>query len=83
MENETEIMEVKRENVAVKAKLSQMETDIRKLKNEREEMNESLLDLKCTSMKCNLVFKGLEERPYVNTDEKLCGFLGQELGIEH
>jgi hypothetical protein len=46
-------------------------------------MKESLLDLKCTSMKYNLVFTGLEERPYVNTDEKICGFIGQELGIEH
>jgi hypothetical protein len=34
-ENETEIMKVKRENIAVKAKLSEMETDIRTFKNER------------------------------------------------
>ena len=75
MENETEIMKVKRENIAVKAKLSQMETDIRMLKDDREEMKESLLDLKCTSMKYNLVFTGLEERPYVNTDETTMWFL--------
>jgi hypothetical protein len=43
----------------VKAKLSEMETDIRKFKNEREKMKESLLDLKCRSMKYNLVFTGL------------------------
>ena len=50
-ENEAEIMKVKRENIAVKAKLSEMKTDIRKFKNERQEMKESLLDLKCRAMK--------------------------------
>jgi hypothetical protein len=34
-------------------------------------------------MKYNLVFTGLKETPYYNTEQKLCGFLGQELGIEH
>ena len=60
-----------------------METDIRKFKNEREKMKEPLLDLKCRSMKYNLVFTGLKETPHYNTEQKLCGFLGQELGIEH
>ena len=45
-ENDTEIM-----NIAVTAKLAEMKTDIRKLKNEREKMKESLLDLKCRAMK--------------------------------
>jgi hypothetical protein len=76
-ENETEIRKMKRENIAIKAKLSEMETDIRKFKNERQEMKESLLDLKCRSMKYNLVFTGLKETPYYNTEQKLCGFLGQ------
>jgi len=82
-ENETEIMKVKRENIAVKAKLSEMETYIKTFKNEREEMKESLLDIKCRSMKYNLVFTGLRETPYENTEEKLRDFLGQELKIEH
>ena len=73
----------KRKYCRVKAKLSEMETDIRKFKNDREKMKESLLDLKCRSMKYNLVFTGLKETPYYNTEQKLCGFLGQELGIEH
>jgi hypothetical protein len=34
-------------------------------------------------MKYNLVFTGLKETPHENTEEKLRGFLGQELGIEH
>ena len=46
-------------------------------------MKESLLDLKCRSMKYNLVFTGLKVTPYENTEEKIRGFLGQELGIEH
>ena len=42
-ENDTEIMKVKRENVGVKAKLLEMETDIRKFKNERERENEGII----------------------------------------
>ena len=60
-----------------------METDIRKFNNKREEMKESILDLTCRSMKYNLVFTGLKETPYENTEERLRSFLGQELGIEH
>ena len=82
-ENDTEIMKMKRENIGVKAKLSEMETDIRKFKNERETMKELLLDLQCRSMKYNLLFTALKETPYENTEEKLRGFLGQGLGIEH
>lgn len=74
---------MKRENIAVKARLSEMETDIRTFKNEREEMKESLLDLKCRSMKYNLIFTGLREIPYENTEEMLRGFLREELEIEH
>jgi hypothetical protein len=40
-------MKVKRQNIAVKAKLSEMETYIRSLKNEREEIKDSLLDIQC------------------------------------
>jgi hypothetical protein len=76
-------MNVKRENIAVKAKLSEMETYIKSLKNEREEMKESLLDIQCRSMKYNLVFTGLSETAYENTEEKLQDFLGQEFEIEH
>ena len=46
-------------------------------------MKESLLDLKCRSMKYNLVFTGLKETPYENTEENLRGFLRKELGIGH
>jgi hypothetical protein len=34
-------------------------------------------------MKYNLVFTGLKETPYENTEENLRGFLGKELGIGH
>jgi hypothetical protein len=53
------MMKGKRENIAVKSKLSVMETYIKTFKNEREKMKESLLDIKCRSMKYNLVFTGL------------------------
>ena len=76
-------MKVKRENIAVKAKLSAMETYIKTFKNEKEEMKESLLGIKCRSIKYNLVFTGLSETPYENTEGKLQDFLGQELEFEH
>ena len=60
-----------------------METYIKTFKNEREKMKESLLDIKCRSMKYNLVFTGLRETLYENTEEKLQDFLGQELEFEH
>jgi hypothetical protein len=41
------------------------------LKNERDEMKESLLDLKCRSIKYNLVFTGLREASHENTEETL------------
>ena len=44
---------------------------INTLKNERDDMKESLLDLKCLSIKYNLVFTGLRETPHENTEEKL------------
>jgi hypothetical protein len=77
------MMKGKRENIAVKSKLSVMETYIKTFKNEREKMKESLLDIKCRSMKYNLVFTGLRETLYENTKEKLRDFLGQELEFEH
>ena len=41
------------------------------LKNERDDMKESLLDLKCRSIKYNLVFTGLRKTPHENTEETL------------
>ena len=46
-------------------------------------MKESLLDIKCRSMKYNLVFTGLRETLYENTEAKLRDFFGQELEFGH
>jgi hypothetical protein len=40
------------------------------LNNERDEMKESLLNLKCRSIKYNLVFTGLREAPLENIEER-------------
>jgi hypothetical protein len=40
------------------------------LKNERDEMKESLLDLKCRSINYNLVLTGLRESPHEITEER-------------
>ena len=41
------------------------------LKNERDERKESLLDLKCRSIKYNLVLTGVREKSHENTEETL------------
>ena len=76
-------MKVTRQNIAVKAKLSEMETYIKSLKNEREKIKDSLLDIQYRQMKYNLVFTGLSETPCENTEEKIQDFWGQELEIKH
>ena len=40
------------------------------LKNERDEMKKSLLDLKCRSINYNLVLTGLRESPHEITEER-------------
>ena len=50
---------------------------------ELEEMRNDILDLKCRSMKNNLIFTGLKYSQNENCEEKLRSFLYHELGIEH
>ncbi|KAK3099648.1 hypothetical protein FSP39_007482 [Pinctada imbricata] len=44
-------------------------------------LQDSLLDLRCRSMKYNLVFTGLPSPPNENCEENLHGFLQHELGM--
>ena len=80
-ENETEMMKVKRENIAVKSKLSVMETYIKTFKDEREKMKEWLLDIKCRWMKCNLVSYWFEGNTVWEYKRKTTRFLGTRTRI--
>ena len=56
---------------------------IKSLKQEIVDMKSKVLDLQCRSMKNNLVFTGLCHTQLENCENKLRGFIRQELGIEH
>lgn len=51
--------------------------------NEIKKLREDILDLKCRSMKNNLIFTGLHRVPNENTEDLLRCFLYNELGIDY
>ena len=57
--------------------------DLKAFKLERNEMKSTLLDLRCRSMKNNLVFTGLGETADGETEAKLRDFLRCELNIDY
>ena len=60
----------------------QMQSDLHKLMDENKQMRDTITDLKCRSMKNNLIFTGLGgEHPDENTEEKLRDFIYHELRI--
>ena len=60
----------------------QMQSGLHKLMDENKQMRDTITDLKCRSMKNNLIFTGLGgEHPDENTEEKLRGFIYHELRI--
>ena len=52
------------------------------LKKENEELKDHVLDMRCRSMKYNLIFTGIKEHRNENTEEVLRMFLSEELGLE-
>lgn len=56
---------------------------IKTLKQDMNDLQSKVLDLQCRSMKNNLVFTGLCHTPYENIENKIRGFIRQELEIEH
>lgn len=60
-----------------------MDSEFEQTKKEQDEMKEAVLDLKCRSMKNNLVFTGLGgESNGENVEDKLRDFIFNELGLE-
>lgn len=51
--------------------------------NEIKRLREDILDLKCRSMKNNLIFTGLHRVPNENTEDLLRCFLYNELGVDY
>jgi hypothetical protein len=58
--------------------ISQIQTN-----NEIRELQESVIDLQCRSMKNNLTFTNLAEQPTEDVEIKLRTFIFEKLGIEH
>ena len=55
---------------------------IKTMKQEIVDIKSKVIDLQCRSMKNNLVFTGLCHTQFENCENKLRGFIRQELGIE-
>ncbi|CAG2197849.1 unnamed protein product [Mytilus edulis] len=75
--NKKEIENMKRRNTEIER---QIEND--NLKENFKQIEHSLLDLRCRSMKNNLIFSGLGFQQNENCEEKLRRFMHNELGIE-
>lgn len=59
------------------------ETEIKKLIEENEELSDQITDLRCRSMKYNLIFSGIYENDHENTEEVLRDFMARNLDIDH
>lgn len=55
------------------------ETEIKKLIEENEELSDQITDLRCRSMKYNLIFSGINENDHENTND----FMARNLHIDH
>jgi hypothetical protein len=60
-----------------------LEDELKEFRQERDEMRETIIDLRCRSMKNNLIFTGLTESQHENTEATLREFLRCELGNEY
>lgn len=58
------------------------ETEIKKLIEENEELSDQITDLRCRSMKYNLIFSGIYENDHENTDDFM-DFMARNLDIDH
>lgn len=67
-------------NLELKQEIKSVLSDIR---NENEELKSDIIDLKCRSMKNNLIFNGLREPEGENTENLLRQFIRTELNIKH
>ena len=82
-ENSKQISVLDKENTSICTHIHSLQEEIKSFRLEREEMKETILDLRCRSMKNNLIFTGLVETRREDTEAKLREFLRCELGIDY
>ena len=80
--NKTEIDTLKRRFEEVVERTSIRREELREHRQEQENMKTDITDLKCRSMKNNLIFTGLFESPREYTEGILREFIKNALGIE-
>lgn len=82
-DNSKAIKELDQDNISICTHMESLAEDLKAFKLERNEMKSTLLDLRCRSMKNNLVFTGLRETAGEETEAKLRDFLRCELNIDY
>jgi hypothetical protein len=83
IDNSRSVNELDKENISICTHMRPLEDELNEFRQERDEMRETIIDLRCRSMKNNLVFTGLTESQHENTAATLRDFLRCELGIEY
>ena len=66
-------------------RVSRIEEEINRLAWENNELRDDILDMRCHSMKYNLIFSGIPEPSNIkeeNTEEVVKTFIGRELEID-
>ncbi|CAG2211114.1 unnamed protein product [Mytilus edulis] len=61
----------------------EIKVSINEVKEENDELKDTIIDLQCRSMKNNLIFTGLREPENENTENLIRGFIKDELHIYH
>jgi hypothetical protein len=83
IDNSRSVNELDKENISICTHMRPLEDELNEFTQERDEMRETIIDLRCRSMKSNLIFTGLTESQHANTAATLRDFLRCELGIEY
>ena len=77
----TEIGKMHKERKEFLERQDTMKEELDTLQTENGKLNERLIDMQCRSMKYNLIFSGIPESEYEDSEDKLRQFLYYELGI--
>ena len=78
----TEIGKMHKERKEFLERQDTMKEELDTLQRENGKLNERLIDMQCRSMKYNLIFSGIPESEYEDSEDKLRQFLYYEMGIE-
>lgn len=81
--NSRSVNELDKDNISICTHIRSLEDELKDFRQERDEMRETIIDLRCRSMKNNLIFTGLGESQHENTEATLRELLRCELDIEY